>query len=812
VARFVNSVRHNIYEQDHETVRITQATQTRMDSKTLSTLEFDRVQEILKRYAASTPGISEIEHLQIEHQPESIQQLLASVHEMRLLLQNRGRLSLQGNEEIRPCLQSIQVDGTSLKTDDLVVIRKVIRTGRAIKDSLGNEEEICPLLHREARQIESFRGLGEIIGRTIDDRGRIRDSASTELQRIRRRIRTFKENVRSRLEGLLSSASLSPMVQEKLVTIRNGRYVIPLKPDFSAKLSGIIHDRSASGRTVFVEPASTVEMNNRLSRLLSEEAEEIRKILLRITEKVRAASTALARNVAVLARFDLHQAKALYAESIQGVNPDLVEEGKIDFQKARHPLLLERKAQDDRGAVVPIDLRLGGAYSTLLITGPNTGGKTVALKTLGLLVLMAQAGIPIPVAEGSAMGIFREVMADIGDAQSIQEDLSTFSSHIQNIVTILNGAGDRSLVLLDELGTGTDPREGAALGIAILEKLEDLGCLTAATTHYEEVKHFAYTRRGMMNASIAFDGKHLRPTYTLQYGHLGTSHAFEVSERIGMPQTILQRAREEITDFDRKRDHLIEELEKQIGKNREAATELTRQEARIAALREEIEGEKAKTREEAQKILSEAREKLERTRRRAHKILKAAEQADRNRLEEEMAQLQKELPAEDRDPGPRRDGPLPNIPVGHTVEVMGTGKKGITLSSINKKGRVQVLCNGIRMEVPAARLQEISPDTPPREIVVKLDSADGPEERVPSRINLLGLRVEEAVRRTEHYIDQAHLHALHHVEIIHGIGAGALRRAVAETLKAHPLVVHFENAGGNGRNVGVTWVELVSKG
>lgn len=783
-----------------------------MDSKTLSTLEFNRIQEILKRYAASTPGISEIQHLQIEHQPESIQQLLECVHEMRLLLQNRGRLSLQGNEEIRPCLQSIRMDGASLKTDDLVVIRKVIRTGRAVKDALENEEGACPLLHRETRRIESFRGLGEVIDRTIDDRGRIRDSAGAELQRVRHKMRTLKESVRSRLEGLLSSASLSPVVQEKLVTIRNGRYVIPLKPDFSAKLSGIIHDRSASGRTVYVEPASTVEMNNRLSRLRSEEAEEIRKILLRITEKVRTASTALARNVAVLARFDLHQAKALYAESIQGVNPKLVEKEQIDFQQARHPLLLERKARDSRDEVVPVDLRLGDEYSTLLITGPNTGGKTVALKTLGLLVIMVQAGIPIPVAEGSSMGVFREVMADIGDAQSIDEDLSTFSSHIENIVTILGGAGDRSLVLLDELGTGTDPREGAALGIAILEKLEDLGCLTAATTHYEEVKHFAYTRRGMLNASMAFDREHLRSTYTLQYGHLGTSRAFEVSERIGMPQAILQRAREEITDFARNRDHLIEELEKQIAENRETATDLIRKEARISALREEIEGEKAKTREEARRILSEARGKLERTRKHAHKILKIAEQADRSRLEKELTQLRQELPMEEETPWADRDGPLPNIPVGRTVKVLGTGEKGIILSSANKKGRVQLLCSGIRIEVSAARLQEISSDTKPREIVFKLDAADGPEETVSSRITLIGLRVEEAVRKTEHYIDQAHMHALRHVEIIHGIGAGALRKAVAETLKTHPFVMHFENGGNNGGGAGVTQVELVSQG
>ncbi len=781
-----------------------------MDSKILRTLEFDRIQEILKRNAASHPGISEIEHLRIGHQLESIQQLLASVSEMRLLLQNRGRLSLHGNEEIRPCLQSIQVAGASLKTDDLVVIRKVIRTGQAVKNSLGHEDDTYPLLHREARQIESFRGLGEIIDGIIDDRGRIRDSASTELQRIRHRMRTLKESVRNRLEGLLSSAALNTMVQEKLVTIRNGRYVIPLKPDFSGKLSGIIHDRSASGQTVYVEPAATVEMNNRLSRLLSEEAEEIRKILLRITEKVRTASAALAENVAVLARFDLHQAKALYAESIQGVNPKVVEEGKIHFLRARHPLLLERKAQDSQGTVIPVDLRLGDEYVTLLITGPNTGGKTVALKTLGLLVLMAQAGIPIPVAEGSEMGIFREVMADIGDAQSIQEDLSTFSSHIQNIVSILDGARDKSLVLLDELGTGTDPREGAALGIAILEKLEDSGCLTAATTHYEEVKNFAYTHKGMMNASMAFDREHLRPTYTLQYGHLGTSHAFEVSERIGMPRSILQRAGKEISNFARNRDHLIEELEGRITENREQAKSLQREEEKINALRKELEGAKSKAREEARQVLSEAREQLRRTRSRSRKILKVAEQADRARLEAELSHLEKELPVEDQAPWPHREGPLPNIPVGRTVEVMGTGKKGITLSGANKKGRIQILCNGIRMEMPAARLQEISPEAHPQGVVVKLDPAEVSEEGVPSRINLLGLRADEAIRKTEHYIDQAHMQSLRHVEIIHGIGTGALRRAVAETLEAHPLVMNFENGGSNGGGAGVTWVELVS--
>ncbi|NOY53898.1 MAG: endonuclease MutS2 [Deltaproteobacteria bacterium] len=782
-----------------------------MDSKTLRTLEFDRIQEILKRYAASSPGISEIEHLRIGHQPESIRQSLACVREMRFLLQNRGRLSLQGNEEIRPCLQSIRVEGASLKTDDLVLLRKVIRTGQVVKDTLDGEKETCPLLHREARRLESFRGLGEIIDRTIDERGRLRDSASPDLQRIRRRMQTLRQSVRTRLEEILSSASLGPMVQEKLVTIRNGRYVIPLKPDFSGKLSGIIHDRSASGQTVYVEPAATVEMNNRLSRLLSEETAEIRKILLRITEKVRGAGEGLARNVAVLARFDLHQAKALYAETIKGVNPKLVDSKMIDFQQARHPLLLQRTAPDGRKPVVPVDLRLGETCTTLLITGPNTGGKTVALKTLGLLVLMAQAGIPVPVAEGSRMGVFREVMADIGDAQSIQEDLSTFSSHIENIVSILKGAEEGALVLLDELGTGTDPREGAALGIAILEKLENSGCLTAATTHYEEVKQFAYTRRGMMNASMAFDREHLRPTYTLLYGHLGTSHAFEVSERLGIPHAVLRRAREEISDFDRNRDHLIEELEGRIAETRTQAKSLLQKEKRIEILKKEIEEEKEKTRKETEKILAEARAKVDRTRKQVRKILKAAgRQADRSRLEKELTELQKELPEEEQVIRTNRNAPLPNIPVGCTVEVMGTGKQGVILNRPNRKGRVRILCNGIRMEVPAARLQEISPDTPLRGVVVKLDAEEHQEVEVPSRINLLGLRVEEAVRKTVHYIDQAHMNCMRHVEIVHGIGTGALRRAVAETLEAHPLVMHFENSGDNHGGAGVTMVQLVS--
>ncbi len=689
-----------------------------MDSKTLRILEFDRIQEILKRYAASRPGISEIEHLPIGHQPESIQQLLACVQEMRSLLRNRGRLSLQGNEEIRPCLQSIGVEGASLERDDLVLLRKVIRTGQLVKNALDGEGKSCPLLYREARRLESFRGLGEVIDRTLDERGRFRDSASPDLQRIRRRMRTLKESVRTRLEGLLSSSSLGPMVQEKLVTIRNGRYVIPLKPDFSGKLSGIIHDRSASGQTVYVEPAATVEMNNDLSRLLSEEVAEIRKILLRITEQVRGAGEELARNVVLLARFDLHQAKALYAETIQGVNPKLVDAEMIDFQQARHPLLLERKERDGRDEVVPVDLRLGDGYSTLLITGPNTGGKTVALKTLGLLVVMTQAGIPIPVAEGSSMGIFREVMADIGDAQSIQEDLSTFSSHMENIVSILDGAGAGSLILLDELGTGTDPREGAALGIAILDTLENTGCLTTATTHYEEVKHFAYTHPRMMNASMAFDREHLRPTYTLLYGHLGTSHAFEVSERIGMRPAVLQRAREEISDSDRNREQLIEELEEQIAKNRERAAGLIRQEERLSLLQAEIEGEKKKTRTEAEKILLEARTKLDRTRKRARKILKMAETADHSRLEKEWVELQKDLPEVGKALWTDRGGPLPNIPVGCNVEVMGTGKQGVTLSCPNKKGRVLVLCNGIRMEVPAARLQAASSNRPLRAVFI----------------------------------------------------------------------------------------------
>lgn len=780
-----------------------------MDTQTIRILEFSRVQDILKRYAQSPLGQSEIDSLTIQHDPVQIEYLLNCAAEMKSLVKERGRPSLQGVSDIRPFLKEVHIQGSLLQPGALIYVRNTVRAGQGLKRFMKKECGAFPLLQAEIGRIEPLVELVESIEKCIDEHGEVRDSASDDLAGIRRQIRQQKEAIKQKLDAILSSERLKTVVQERLVTVRNNRYVIPLKPDFSSRIQGIIHDQSASGMTVFVEPSETVKMNNRLSCLASEESKEIHRILLEISDLVRTSEESLWQDVSVLAHVDLHLSKALFAEDYRAVIPRILSEKKIEIKGARHPLLVEKKPGAGK-EIVPIDLEVGESYRTLMITGPNMGGKTVALKTMGLLVLMAQAGIPIPAAEGSSMGIFRDVFADIGDEQSIQEDMSTFSSHIRNIVRILEHAGPESLVVLDELGTGTDPREGAALGIAILEALSLKGALTAVTTHYEEIKQYAYTTDGMMNASVAYDTERLRPAYTLRYGHLGTSHAFEISERIGMPREVLDRARENIPDLDRSTTHLIEELEQKIRNNETVRHELERNKEEMQRALSAMAKEKEETLKQAYQVLNETMSMADRAKVRSRRLLKIAEQGNRMRFEEEVKKIEQELKPVNPLLSPSEPVDLERIQPGLEVEIMGTGKKGMVVSGPDKKKRVQVFCNGLRVQVSVNQLQHISQGHPKERPVVTMEAEAFSREEVCPSINLIGLRVEEAVEKTGRYLDHAHLGNLRMVKIIHGIGTGALRDAIAKTLRAHPFVADFRSGQMEEGGPGVTLVELVS--
>jgi len=780
-----------------------------MDAQTIRTLEFDRIQGILKRYAASSPGLSEIEALSIQFQPERIQHLLDAVREMRDFLQFHEKPGLQGNREIRPLLEELRIPGSVIGATELLDVLTVIRTGATVKQLFSRDPQARPLLFREADRIEVLNDLKKNIESIVDDHGEIRDTASEALGKIRREKRRAREKIRTSLDGILSSTRLEPVIQERLVTIRNNRYVIPLKPDFATRIEGIVHDRSSSGLTVYVEPSSTVDLNNRVSRLASEEEAEIRRILRMITDRIRTAGGGLAGNVEAMARLDLHLAKALFAEDFDGINPAVLGKPMVRFIGARHPLLIDRGGRSD-DTIVPIDLELGDTFSTLIITGPNTGGKTVALKTLGLLVLMTQAGIPIPAAEGSVMGVYNDVGADIGDEQSIQDDLSTFSSHVSNIVAILKRAGEGTLVLLDELGTGTDPREGAALGIALLGSLTEKGCHVAATTHFEEIKHHAYTSDTMMIASVAFDGDRLCPAYRLEYEHLGPSRAFEISERLGMPREVIVRAQSELSETDRNMAGFIDELEANIRESAAVRRELEQLRVETEAACTERDRETEQTRQEARALVTRATEALNAIQLRSAELHRAAEKDERARLDRELSRMEEDLKFLDGVLPPSLAAQVPRLEKGTTVEIVGTGKKALVVDFSVRKGRAQVLCNQIKMEVPLDRLQPVAPAPEATEVELNLDSESSPAESISPSINLVGLRADEARRKTEAYVDTAHLGHLRHIQIIHGFGTGTLRAVVAETLRSHPLVAGFRSGSSEEGGGGVTVVELTS--
>ncbi|MDX1764145.1 MAG: endonuclease MutS2 [bacterium] len=780
-----------------------------MDVQTIRTLEFDRIQGILKRYAASSPGLAEIEELAIQFQPDRIQHLLDCVREMRGFLQNHEKPGLQGNREIRPLLEQLRIPGSLIGPAELLDVLTVIRTAAAVKHRFSREPDAFPLLYREVDGIEVFNDLKGEIEKIIDDRGEIRDAASEALAKIRREKRRAREKIRTNLDAILSSRRLEPVIQERLVTVRNNRYVIPLKPDFATRIEGIIHDRSSTGLTVYVEPSSTVDLNNRVSRLASEEEAEIRRILLMITDRIRGAASGLTANVEAMARLDLHLAKALFAEDFGGVNPEITGAPMVRFRSARHPLLLDRGGRKD-DTIVPVDLELGETFSTLIITGPNTGGKTVALKTLGLLVLMTQAGIPIPVAEGSAMGVYTDVGADIGDEQSIQDDLSTFSSHVSNIVAILKRAGYGTLVLLDELGTGTDPREGAALGIALLGTLAEKGCHVAATTHFEEIKRHAYIHDRMMVASVAFDGDRLCPAYRLEYGHLGTSRAFEISARLGMPREMIVRAQSELSDTDRNMAQFINELEANIRESDAVRRSLERRRQEADAACTQRDRESDRMRREAAALEAEAAQALSEIKERSAELLRMAEQQNRARLERELSRMEEDLKSFDVVLPPPPVVQQPRLEKGATVEIVGTGKEALVVDFSVRKGRAQVVCDQLKLEVPLDRLQPVAPVPEDTEVQLKLDRTIDSVDAISPSINLVGLRADEARRKTEAYIDEAHLGQLRHIQIIHGFGTGTLRAVVAETLRSHPLVARFRSGGSEEGGGGVTVVELAS--
>jgi DNA mismatch repair protein MutS2 len=769
--------------------------------RSLKTLELPAVRTLLAERSSFVPGRELAEHVAPTTDLKEAERLQDETAAARALMRAQPSAGIGGARDIRDGLRRARLGG-ALDPDQLLQIADTI--GAAQK--LFTDVHPYPPLAALARFARPPRPLAEAIEHAISGTAEVLDRASPRLGGLRAELRAAQARLQQRLDGLLRSPDLARALQEPIVTQRGGRYVVPVKSEMRSAVKGIIHDQSASGATVFIEPLEVLEANNALREAELAEKAEVQRILDELSRRVERDADELDALVSALARIDLAMAKALLADALDCERPVLDAEGHLDLIQARHPLLVAQGAP-----VVAIDVRLGSDFRALVVTGPNTGGKTVTLKTIGLLVLMAASGLQIPAQHGSRVPVVKRVFADIGDEQSIAQSLSTFSSHLRNVVATLAEAEKGDLALLDELGAGTDPDEGAALAMAVLETLLARGVLVAATTHYPELKAFALSTPGVMNASVEFDAQTLRPTYRVHVGLPGASNAFAIAGRLGLDRGVLDRAESHLSELHRSLERTLREAERQ-------RTELagTLDEARIAAedarrATADAEREAAKVRDDADRAVRRARteadELLLQARRALHQAEQARDKAAKRNLVDEareaLAGAERTRAASPQETPPLR-GTVP-VAVGSPVLVDGVSEPG-TLLAVDDRGMADVAAGPLRLRVPVSSLREApAPDQPLRSTRPQIT---GSAPSVPLQLDLRGARAEEALAELDRYLNDAAVAGIDRLRVVHGKGTGALRTAVREMLATHPLVREHAPAAQNEGGEGATIVRL----
>ncbi|WP_153721415.1 endonuclease MutS2 [Sporosarcina cascadiensis] len=784
-----------------------------MEKRVLKTLEFDKIIQQVTAHCTSSAGRSHVEQLVPSHQLEDVQRLLEETDEGLALLRIRGNVPMGGIHDIRPHAKRAQI-GAMLSAMELVEIADTIRASRILRQFLEaviTEEEISiPHLIGRKQAMPILTGLEHEINAAIDDNGRVMDSASSALRSLRQGLRIQESRVKERLESYTRGKNASKMLSDAIVTMRNDRYVIPVKAEYRSHYGGVIHDMSSSGQTLFIEPDAVVQANNEIRSLKVKEQEEIEKILLALSAEVQAVAHDLFTLVQLLAEVDVILAKAKYGTANKCTKPEVNGDGYMRLAKARHPLLPIEEA-------VANTIEFGDEITTIVITGPNTGGKTVTLKTVGLCTLMAQAGLPIPVLDGSEIAVFDSIYADIGDEQSIEQSLSTFSSHMVNIVDILKKFDDRSLLLFDELGSGTDPQEGAALAISILDEVHGSGARVMATTHYPELKAYGYNRPGVANASVEFDIDTLSPTYRLLIGVPGRSNAFEISKRLGLHNHIIDRAKSFTGENRGEVDSMIASLETSRVQSEKDAEQTHVLLLETEQLKKELNAKLAEFEEQKDRLTEAAKERAKKIVEQA-KIESEAVISDLRALrmtagasvkEHELIDAKKRLegaaPAEKKKKAIKaKAAPRPLQP-GDEVKVLAYGQKGVLVEKVSDKEWV-VEIGILKMKLPESGLEYIKPEKEKKQVIST--AVRGRSGHVKLELDLRGERYEDAIARTEKYLDDALLSNYHQVSIIHGKGTGALQKGVQQYLKKHSRVnsYRFGEAGEGGS--GVTIVEL----
>lgn len=779
-------------------------------------LDFDKILERLAERCLLPRAREMAEELRPYAHQDQVQSALEETGEGRVLLRVNPLFSVRGAKEVRPLLERCLRGGT-LSPEELLNIRGTLKAARQIKQSILEGKTETPHLREIALGIDPPKAIEDEITRCITEEGFVADQASPQLAEFRRSITRLQQRIRDTLDGIIRNSANQKILQDPIITQRSDRYVVPVKLEYRQAFPGIVHDQSASGATLYIEPMAVVNLGNELREVILKEQREVLRILLQLSAHIEGDAERIADAHEGLARVDFILAKSHLSEKMNAGVPELSDQQEIKLVQARHPLL--------SGSVVPLNIELGKSFDTIVITGPNTGGKTVALKTVGLLTAMAQSGLHIPAEANSRLGIFTRIFVDIGDEQSVEQSLSTFSGHMKNIVEIVHEVDSRSLILLDEIGAGTDPTEGAALAMAIIAELHEQGCRIIATTHYGALKSFAYNTPRVENASVEFDIKTLRPTYRLLIGIPGKSNAFYIAGRLGLESTILERAKSFVTEREMQVADLIENLE-------DTQRDIEREKRLIQEERQVIEKESHQLMEKSLKLeedyqdrltkaQDEATEILRQTRREAEQLIDELKQALKEehksqhaieRARQGISKLSNKVGTKEKrnttSSGVARD----EIKLGQTVYLVKLRQKGHVLKLPNESGEVLVQVGVIKLNVSMSEVRLVKEEKaskPQRaEVVGQGRIGLGKSQNVQSEIDLRGMMVEEATEVLDKYLDDAVLTGAGLVYIIHGKGTGALRAGVQDFLKGHPHVQSFRLGQHGEGDLGVTVVEL----
>ncbi|WP_223067847.1 endonuclease MutS2 [Paenibacillus caui] len=785
-----------------------------MNPKVLKTMEYHKIIDYLTNFTGTELGRDLVKKLMPSADLDEVKVLLQATDEAYKVDRLKGAPPFGGIVNIAPAVKRARIGGT-LSPHELHGIAGTLYGGRRVKRHLAaiHDEDAIPWLHRLTEELSDQKPLEDAIKRCIDDNADVLDTASPLLAQIRRELRGGESRIREKLETMIRSSNVSKMLQDQLITIRNDRFVIPVKAEYRSYFGGIVHDQSGSGATLFIEPESIVAMNNKLRETRLAEEREIEVILQKLTALVGEQVEPLLYDCDVLAELDFVFAKARLAREMKATLPRMNDRGFLKLKKGRHPLIPMEK-------VVPIDVELGNTYSSIIVTGPNTGGKTVSLKTIGLLSLMAMSGLFIPAEDGSQMCVFDAIYADIGDEQSIEQNLSTFSSHMTNIISILKNMSPKSLVLLDELGAGTDPAEGSALAIAILEHIHALGCRMVATTHYSELKAYAYNRKGVINASMEFDVNTLSPTYRLLIGIPGRSNAFAIAERLGLSAEILEFARGEVKEEDLRVENMIASLEQ----NR---TEAEQERETAGRLRREVEELRKRYEEDVEKLEQQRDKRIEKAENEARAIVdKARSEAEtiindlrRLAMEEGASVKEHKLIAarkalDEAAPDQRRKAPAVRkalkqrqIGSGDEVMVYSLNQKGHVVELAGKEAVVQLGIMKMKVSLDDLELIQQQPAAKPAQRTVTSVKRTR-DDSVRTELDLRGSNLEEALIEVDRFLDEAFLGNLGQVYIIHGKGTGILRTGIQDYLRRHKHIKSYRLGNYGEGGTGVTVAEL----